>query len=503
MTGRRLARVSLRSRLLAISVTLLVVGLAVSNAIVLTALRGHLERRIDTQLLPLAALFARVPSDLIAKAPAGLNSVDVTKGLDLINDVYVAYLSPQGSATVAMRSPRHHGEPGPALPRLDTAGVMLRAGRVFEVPGQGDHGRWRVVVAPRLAAGGGLAAAQGASDASGSPGGGVVIAASLGEVNQTIASLRRVCLLTGGSLLGLLAVAGWFAVRAGLRPLRRIEQTAATIAGGDLTNRVPATAGLGTEIGRLSAALNGMLTQLEQAFSAREESEARMRRFVADMSHELRTPLFGIKGFAELYRMGGLPERDDVDRTMGRIESESGRLARMAEDLLLLARLDERAGSQAAPMDLRTLAADARYDLHGLDASREVLLTGPGGNGPPGSACVVADEARLRQVVSNLVGNATAHTPKGTAVRIGVGTTDGLAILELSDDGPGLSAEHAARVFERFYRVDGSRSRSDGGGVGLGLAIAQSLVEANGGRIELVTAPGRGATFRIVLPATE
>ncbi|MEU6641693.1 HAMP domain-containing sensor histidine kinase [Saccharomonospora sp. NPDC046836] len=306
---------------------------------------------------------------------------------------------------------------------------------------------------------------------------------------------------TGAGLLVVLGVAGWFAVRAGLRPLRRIEDTAAAIAGGDLTRRIPDLAVPRTEVGRLSASLNGMLGQLENAFAARAASEEAMRAFVADVSHELRTPLFGIKGFAQLYLMGGLPERADVDRTMRRIDAEADRLKGLTENLLLLAQLDnaalhERAPVELEPTDLRTLAADAAHDLRALDPSRPIRLTGPGG-GQAKAAPILGDEARLRQVVVNLVSNVVAHTPAGTPVRIGVGTADGAAVFEIADSGPGLSPEAAARVFDRFYRVDSSRAR---GGTGLGLAIVRSLVTTQGGDVELRTAPGEGATFRIVFP---
>jgi two-component system OmpR family sensor kinase len=228
-----------------------------------------------------------------------------------------------------------------------------------------------------------------------------------------------------------------------------------------------------------------------------------MRAFVSDVSHELRTPLFGIKGSTELYRMGALPERADVDEVMSRIDRDATRLTALTEDLLLLAQLDEAPEGQLdrAPMDLRTLAGDARHDLRTLDPSRPVELTGPGGTGLPGPAPVHADEARLRQVVTNLVGNAAAHTPPGTPVRIGVGTLGEHGVLEVSDAGPGLTPEQATRVFERFYRVDASRSRQRGGGAGLGLSIAHALITAHQGQVELDTAPGLGATFRVRLPS--
>ncbi|MEV0406557.1 HAMP domain-containing sensor histidine kinase [Actinoallomurus sp. NPDC050550] len=202
-----------------------------------------------------------------------------------------------------------------------------------------------------------------------------------------------------------------------------------------------------------------------------------------------------------------MPEREDVDASMGRIEREAARLVDLVEDLLLLAHLDEHGATTdlplyLTPMDLRTLAADALHDLRALDPHRPVTLTGPSG-GPPGDAPVLGDEARLRQVTTNLVGNAVAHTPPGTPVRIGVGTENGPAVLELHDDGPGMTRAQADQVFERFYRADGARTRAEGGGAGLGLAIVDSLVTAHGGRVEVDTAPGEGATFRILLPRTQ
>ncbi|MEV6877160.1 HAMP domain-containing sensor histidine kinase [Amycolatopsis sp. NPDC051128] len=333
-------------------------------------------------------------------------------------------------------------------------------------------------------------------------GGTVLAAAPRTEADATVAQLRSSSLISGAVLLVLLTAAGWFALGRGLRPLRRIEQTAAAIADGDLTRRVPGLAPPGTEIGHLAASLNTMLGQLERAFADRAASEARMRAFVSDVSHELRTPLFGIKGSTELYRMGALPSPSDVDEAMRRIEREATRLTSLTEDLLLLAQLDEAPESQLdrAPMDLRTLAGDARHDLRALDPARPISLTGPGGTGLPGPAPVDADEARLRQVVTNLVGNAAAHTPPGTPVRIGVGTVAGRAVLEVADEGPGMAAEQASRVFDRFYRADRARTRSPGADAGLGLAIARSLAHAHGGDVELETALGAGACFRLTLP---
>ncbi|GAA4201934.1 sensor histidine kinase [Microbispora amethystogenes] len=520
---------SLRGRLLLITLALLAAGLTVSGAVAVATLRAHLIERVDLQLGPMATLLSRVPALMVTAPLPGQNRVPLSAlpGMDLIDQVYLAYLRADG--TVEQEGGPWLRGRGPELPRLDAAAVRRLGGRPFDA--RDDHGAaWRVVAVP-LAAPGSTpprpvasgqtpdepagSAAQAATTESGTIGGGtVVVAASLGGVRSTVGRLTLVCAATAAALLTSLAVIGWFAVRRGLRPLRAIERTAAAIAAGDLSKRVPVPAAPHTEIGRLAAALNTMLAQLEAAFAGRERSQARMRRFVADASHELRTPLFGIKGFAELHRMGGLP---DVDHTLGRIESEAVRLVRLVEDLLLLARLDE--GDDAlpmdlAPMDLRTLAADALHDLRALDPGRTVTLTGPDG-GPAGAAPVRGDEARLRQVVSNLVGNAVAHTPPGTPVRIGVGTvhsstgdsstgdsgTGGAeGVLVIADEGPGLPPEEAERVFDRFYRVDGSRSRGGAGGAGLGLAIVRSIVAAHGGRVELRTTPGAGAAFRVALP---
>ncbi|MBG0831348.1 HAMP domain-containing histidine kinase [Planomonospora sp. ID67723] len=494
-TERRPGGLSLRGRLLLITTVLLAAGLAISSTVAIATLRSHLVSRVDGQLEPLAALLARLSPELVRPQPSqeGRQALRLLPGTDLIDEVHVTYLAPDGTVQEQVNTVSRDPGRGPRLPRLDAGAVARLGGRPFDAPGKADAANWRVIVMPRVARrlppGGVLP----------SESGNVAVAASLGGVRSTLARLVLVCLITSVALLVLLAVVGWFAVRAGLRPLRGIEEAAAAIAGGDLSRRVPGLAPR-TEVGRLSAALNGMLGQIEAAFAAREASEARMRRFVADASHELRTPLFGIKGFSELHRMGGLP---DTDWTMSRIESEAGRLARLIEDLLLLARLDE--GESALPMDLslmdlRTLAADAHHDLQGLDPARRITLTGPDG-GPPQEAPVRGDEARLRQVTANLVGNAVAHTPPGTPVRIGVGTAGGEAVLVIEDTGPGMTADQAARAFDRFYRADDSRSRAAGGGAGLGLAIVRSIVSAHGGRVEVRTAPARGSAFRVVLPA--
>ncbi|MEV4218287.1 HAMP domain-containing sensor histidine kinase [Nonomuraea sp. NPDC049725] len=475
-------RLSLRARLLLLTAGLLLAGLSLAGAVVADQLERYQLGRLDGQLRSLTALVSSVPApgppDLAdAAARPGL----LAQGLDVFGSPYLVHLDAGGAVAASVHSPRVAAA---TLPRLEDLRAVPADASAADLPAADGSGRWRAVARP--AAG---------------RGGTVIAAAPLAEADATIARVRASSVISGAVLLVLLTGAGWFALGRGLRPLRRIEHTAAAIAGGDLSRRVPVLAPPGTEIGHLAASLNTMLGQLERAFADRAASEARMRAFVSDVSHELRTPLFVIKGSAELHRMGALASPADVDEAMRRIDREATRLTALTEDLLLLAQLDEGADEQLdlAPMDLRTLANDARHDLRALDPARPVEVTGPDG-GPPGPAPVHADEARLRQVVANLVGNAAAHTPPGTPVRIGVGTAGGRAVLDVADEGPGMTAEQAGRVFDRFYRTDRSRDRSVGAGAGLGLAIARSLARAHGGDVELRTALGEGARFRLTLP---
>jgi two-component system OmpR family sensor kinase len=352
------------------------------------------------------------------------------------------------------------------------------------VPAAGGGGQWRLLAIPL-------------PDGSGT----LLVSTSLASVDATLARLTFLELITGGVVLVALAGVGYLVVRSSLRPLAEVKDTAGAIAAGDLTRRVPEHPPR-TEVGQLSSALNGMLAQIESAFRTQQASEAaarsseeRMRRFVADASHELRTPLTSIRGFAELYRQGAA---DDVPRLMSRIESEANRMGLLVEDLLLLARLDAQRELARAPVDLVALAADAVHDARALSPDRPVGLEVSHNGVVP---VVLGDEARLRQVLGNLMTNALTHTPAGTPVTVGVATEPGWAVLSVSDKGPGLAPEDAQRVFERFYRADSARTRSASrGGTGLGLSIVAALTAAHGGTAELDTAPGAGAVFRIRLP---
>ncbi len=332
-------------------------------------------------------------------------------------------------------------------------------------------------------------------------------------IDAVIARLVWVDFLVGLAVLTALATIGAAVVRQSLIPLVQIEQTAGRIAAGDLTQRVPDPEADGaeptTELGRLSAALNAMLAQIEAAFTARArseqaalQSEEKMRQFVADASHELRTPLTTIRGFAELYRQGAVSESEAVARLVRRIEDEAARMDLLVEDLLLLARLDRERPLTLAPVELPVLAMDAVQAAQAVAPDREITLEL---RDEPERLVAYGDDARLRQVIGNLMTNAVVHTPPSAAVtlRLYVGTA-GDIVVEVSDAGPGLSREQAQQVFQRFYRVDGARTRNtsrEATGTGLGLAIVAAIVRAHQGTVEVVSEPGQGATFRVFLPA--
>ncbi|MDT5202901.1 MAG: two-component system, OmpR family, sensor kinase, partial [Mycobacterium sp.] len=327
----------------------------------------------------------------------------------------------------------------------------------------------------------------------------ITVAYDLSDFLQTDRALAWLQLGIGAGVLLVLGVAGYAVVSHSLRPLSEVEQTAAAIAGGQLDRRVPERDSR-TEVGRLSLALNGMLAQIQAALASSEasaelarNSEERMRRFITDASHELRTPLTTIRGFAELYRQGAAR---DTEMLMSRIESESRRMGLLVDDLLLLARLDVDRPLEKRRVDLLTLASDAVHDARALAPKRKITLDVVDG---PGIPEVLGDEPRLCQILGNLMINAVQHTPETAAVAVRVGTEGDDAVLEVIDDGPGMSKQDAQRIFERFYRTDSSRTRTSGG-AGLGLSIVDSLVRAHGGAVTIETAPGQGCHFRVSLP---
>ena len=322
------------------------------------------------------------------------------------------------------------------------------------------------------------------------------VALSMRSIDETLSDFTARVLLVDTQIIVLGGLVAYALVKQSLRPLRQIEHTAGAIAAGDLSQRVP-EGPLETEMGSLANSLNVMLSHIEGSFEAQRKSEEKMRRFVSDASHELRTPLATVQGYGELDRLGGIPE-EELPGAMGRIESEAHRMGGLVSDLLQLARLDEGHPIQDTRTDLTQLAADAVGDMNALHPDRPASLVGLRG-GTPGPVVATVDENRIRQVLSNLVGNAIQHTPSGTAVDFAVGADRDYAIVEVRDHGPGVPEEHLPRIFGRFHRVDTSRSRESGGS-GLGLAIVAAIVEAHRGTVEALTTPGGGLTIRLSIP---
>jgi len=309
--------------------------------------------------------------------------------------------------------------------------------------------------------------------------------------------LTELAVTAGAIVLALLG--GWWLVRLGLRPLEDVERTADSIAAGNLDQRVPG-ADQPTEVGRLARALNVMLERIQAAFDARVRSEERLkaneqhlRQFVADASHELRTPIAAVSAYAELFERGAWEQPDDLPRVMAGIRTETTRMDRLVDDLLTLARIDEGLPMEQEPVELVALASDAVRTATAVGpewpvqfwASHPVEVTG--------------DKDRLRQVIDNLLANVRAHTPPGTSTTVRVDQLGDFAQIEVRDSGPGMTAEEAGRVFERFYRADQARARTSGGS-GLGLSIVSAIVAAHGGTVTAESSPGQGLTVTVKLP---
>ena len=503
------SRLPLRVQLVLIVLVLGALAVGTSALAGTAALRSYLLERVDSQLAGTLrdsrGAFDR-PGGSGGRGPAGPPD----------GRTWGAVLDEQGAVVGSTDAFLPRGLTPPRLPPPDDLSVLTRRGEAFTVgsigagagagAGSGGGGQWRVR-AVRAAGPGGNAV--------------VVVAQPLDDIHDTVRRLALINVVAGLAVLTVLAGVSGLVVRASLRPLRGVEDTAEAIAAGDLSRRVP-PADPRTEVGSLSGSFNTMVDRFESAYRAQQESETaaraseeRMRRFVGDASHELRTPLTSIRGFSELYRQGAVPPGPDLDRLMRRVEDEAARMGLLVEDLLLLARLDQQRPLVRQPVDLLAVTADCVHDAALVAPGHPVRLDVGPGDDPP---MVLGDDARLRQVVGNLLSNAVNHTPPGTAITVRLLVEPKEAIVEVTDEGPGMTAETAARVFERFYRADASRARAgassenaanadaargrDGGavGAGLGLSIVAALVGTHDGTVEVRSAPGRGSTFTVRLP---
>lgn len=471
---------SLRLRLVARLGAVLAIALFIAGVLLVGLVRVGLVDRIDRELVSISTSAAPMQRLLT------MESSDSSGGRGLA----VIRYSRTGSITLSLPSGfADSPDPLPAMPNYTGGVPATDIGRVMELPSVDGSLRYRVLLANvRLGAV-------------------VALAAPLSGVDATIATLVRVLVLIGIATIAVVLAVAWLIVRRGLLPVERVADAADRIASGDLTHRA-GVAHDGSEVGRLGAAFDGMVDQVQSAFTAqhealaaRQESEARLRRFVADASHELRTPVTAIRGYAELYRAGGLAEPAALDAAMGRIEGESRRMGSLVDDLVQLARLDQGRPLRRDVVDLSRVCADAVADLRVAAPSWPVVVAVDAG------VHVAGDEDGLRQVVGNLLANVRLHTPPDTPAEVvlrSASAADGSrwAELRVVDHGPGIAPEHGARVFDRFYRADPGRSRETGGS-GLGLAIVASIVAAHGGRLWHESTPGGGATFCALLPLAE
>ncbi|MDN5789528.1 MAG: HAMP domain-containing histidine kinase [Micrococcales bacterium] len=474
--AHRLRSPALRWRLLAVALGLTLVALALTLVVTSALLNRYLLGQTEQELRVYGAGVAR------------LEITHLDPGRPVLPSGFTLRVNENGSQRSIGESVTEKDRAD--IPILRPDDPLVTGERVFTVGSRGGGTDWLALALPL-------------PDQSGD--GTYVVAVSLRPLDDTVRQFLWYSAAIGAVVLSACGVLGWFLVRRSFRPLTEIEDTAAAIAGGDLTRRIhePDT---DDEVASLSRSLNVMLAQIERSFAVREANEAKMRRFIADASHELRTPLATVSGYAELYRQGALPDDEAIAGAMARIDGESQRMSGLVEDLLTLARLEEDLQPELGPVDLAVLAADAAQDARTIDERHTYTATGI--SGPIRPTELRADERQLRQVVTNLVTNARVHTPAGTAIEILVGPVPGQdpsrrparVAMHVRDHGPGIPQAQRESVFERFYRADTSRSRGHGGGNGLGLAIVSAIVTAHHGTVRVEETPGGGATVVIELP---
>ena len=467
----------LRSRLALITTGLLTVGLLVVSLAITSLLYTHLLGQVDDQL--------RVTSQAIGSR--ALEQIRTGNKSLMPSTYYVEaqYLDGQTSYMISDDTAAKYGVPVIDVPSLNEAKAQFNAGELRTVGSSKTGFEWRVICLPFI-------------DGTGNYLGVVAIALPLSDIREAVERTRFVVALADVAVILVGAMAATYLVHRSFRSLRQIEGVAGRIAGGDLSARVPVTEPSSTEVGSLQRALNMMLQQNEKAFSVQVVAQERMTRFVSDASHELRTPLAAIRGYGELYRMGGVPPERQSE-VMGRIEDEASRMGRLVEDLLQLARIDEGRKMTMERVDLTAVCSGALTDMTVLAPDRACTLIPLTADGKPAPAVVIGDRDRLSQVITNLLGNVVRHTPPGTPAEIAVGPVGANAVVEVRDHGPGVDSAEADKVFQRFYRADSSRNRKTGGS-GLGLAIVLAIIKHHGGSVRILQTPGGGATVHLEVP---
>lgn len=464
---------SLRGGLTLANVALLALGIIVATAVSLMGMRHYLLDQIDADLAK--------TRDSLGSSQLTMRQIDSLSALAFIRDRLVPesdrsptpdtlYTAVDGDgAAVSIGGLKLTGSQLALAAAVDDPRVLTNDPEPHEITVQGAAYR-----------------TTGAQLADGTY---ILIATSTDGLHHGISKALKLDVAMGTLLLALLACLTMFSVRRRMRPLEDMVETSSAIAEGDLTRRVPSNSHPTQEVEQLRIALNSMLHQVESAHRTREQSAAQLRRFVGDASHELRTPLSAIRGYLQLIEKGMLPDPVERRRAWDRMHAEADRMGRLVDELLTLARLDQRPELRFKNVDLSRLVRDAAEDLRAQQPARPVTV------GAEGTLLVHADESGLRQVLGNLVGNVRTHTPAEVPVRLGLERAGGVVRLCVADEGPGLAEDDAARIFDRFFRAGG------GAGSGLGMAIVQGVVTAHGGEVAVRTAPGKGLAVTVSLPA--
>lgn len=469
--------ISLRTKVTSVTVLLLTLGLLVSGIGTMAMLKPALIGQLDSQLQAVSADLSKVVD---TKSSMMMSSGAPT-------DYYYAVYSADGlllhqNWTDKSASVRPYIATGPTV-----AETTALNGAVFGIRSGNDRVMYRAISTP--------VTFSGTSSV-----GSVVVALSTSTVERLLTTYLSIFLGFGIGVVIFGALFTRFMVTTTFAPLREVEKTAEAIADGDLSQRLPWSTP-NTEVGRLNRALNTMLGRIDRAFSDRAKTIEQMRRFVGDASHELRTPLVSVRGYAELYRMGALQTPEEVGQAMERIEAEAIRMGVLVEDLLELARLDETRPLALTEVNLTIVAHDASMDVRAQDPEREVHVVAINGGHDVPEVIILAEENKIRQVVTNLLGNALRFTDSGTPLEIGIGTDAqrNEALIAIIDHGEGIPEPIREKIFQRFWRADNSRTRETGGS-GLGLAIVSSIVASHGGSVSVEETPGGGATFVVHLP---
>ena len=475
---------SLLNRLTLGVVLLSAMGFLASDVAAQTLMRSYLTQQMDSELLSVAGgAFPRVERAGIAREARGSQSDDEDSEDDapavplqsVPTSISLTLIGPAGIILGQIGGDLNSTEITSYLQSITPEQVIERANQPFTIEAPQSDFR---VIAQRLPTGLGI----------------VVVAQSFEDIDRTLLRLQGLFILIGLVMILFIALASRKVITVGLRPLATVEATAERIAEGDLTARLPDLKP-NTEVGRLVNTLNMMLGRIEESFSARVESESKLRRFVADASHELRTPITAIRGFAELHRQGAVTGEEKTKELIGRIENESKRMGSLVEDLLLLARLDQSRQMKSEPVNLSKLVLDAVESARAAGPSYPVNF-----NESDDEIYALGDNDRIHQVVANLLANARTHTPVGTKIDVSVIQSEDGVRIRIADNGPGLSEKDQAQIFERFYRADPSRVRTDGEGTGLGLSIVEAVMRAHAGQVSVESELGKGATFTLFFP---